>query len=82
MVTTEKLKKLLRHRGCVPDEDGGPSGIEWWRTEEGTVKAFKHMVKDVLNRCVCCGEIDNGTSSACSAQHEDKNCNCFPDKAS
>lgn len=77
MVTTAELRGLLLAEMCTPDIADGPSGIEWWRDVEGKVKAFKHMVKDVLGRCTCCGEVDKGPSAACNARHENKDCNCF-----
>ena len=80
MKTTEELRKLLLAEGCTPDTADGPSGIEWWRDVEGKVKSITIMIREVLGRCVCCGEVNEGVSAACNARHENKDCNCFAEK--
>lgn len=79
MKTTSELKDLLREAGCRLDTkvDAVP-GIEWWRDNDGKLRGLQSTCSVVLGRCLCCGEGGAGVSSACSARHENKGCNCYP----
>ena len=80
MITTEELKQLLREADYEPVHTGPADTEELWEDPAGHVVAFHDAVKTALNRCTCCGEVNDGVSSACLARHENKDCNCFPQK--
>jgi len=79
MITTEDLKQMLRNVDYTlvhADDDTE----DRWEDPAGHTMIFEEACKIGLNRCTCCGEIIEGPSAACNARHENKDCNCFPQK--